>query len=169
MIYSTLFTALSLFVSLCYSMPSPWTRELYLTSPALTGNDVIIAQNLLMRCPAVVAFQANGVFEESSKEATFQFQQYNKLSPTGIFDDATANLLLQLHSADGNFFSSLSFLPPLSLCFSFLLLTHFVSQESKILDLLLLLWVIFTRLSFQFTTTEALNPLQHFMMLTTTF
>lgn len=84
-----------------YSMPLPWTRELYLTSPPLNGNDVIIAQNLLLRCKAVTLFEPNGYFEESSKLATLQFQEYNNLTQTGIFDEITANLLLDLHSADG--------------------------------------------------------------------
>jgi hypothetical protein len=83
------------------AMPSPWTRELYLTSPAMTGNDVIIAQNLMLRSPSVTAFEPNGVFEESSKLATTQFQEANNLAATGIFDELTAALLLDLHSADG--------------------------------------------------------------------
>jgi hypothetical protein len=88
-------------LSLIHAMPSPWTRELYLTSPPITGNDVIIAQNLLLRSAAVTKFDPNGSFEESSKLATSQFQGANNLPATGIFDDATAVALLDLHSADG--------------------------------------------------------------------
>lgn len=74
----------------------------------MTGNDVIIAQNLLIRSSAVTKFQPNGVFDESSKLATSQFQEENKLPSTGIFDDATAKLLLDLHSADGHSYPSLT-------------------------------------------------------------
>ncbi len=54
------------------AMPLPFKRELYLTSPAMTGNDVIIAQNLLLREPAVTSFNPNGVFESSSETAVKQ-------------------------------------------------------------------------------------------------
>jgi hypothetical protein len=83
------------------SMPSPWTRELTLTSPYMTGNDVIIAQNLIIRDTAVSAFEANGIYDEVSAKATTQFQSAHDLDATGVFDDATAELLLELHSADG--------------------------------------------------------------------
>ena len=84
-------------------MPLPFTRELFLTSPPLTGNDVIIAQNLLLRCENVKDdnLVANGVFEETSKIATLHFQEFNNLQQTGIIDEQTATLLLDLHSNDG--------------------------------------------------------------------
>jgi len=31
------------------SMPAPFTRELSVTTPAMSGNDVLIAQTLLLR------------------------------------------------------------------------------------------------------------------------
>ncbi len=82
-------------------MPLPWTRELSLSSPPLTGNDVIIFQNLILRSSFVTPFTPSGTFDESSKIATIQFQEANKLTQTGIFDEQTATVLLDLHSADG--------------------------------------------------------------------
>jgi len=91
------------FLSLGYiaAMPLPFKRELYLTQPQLSGNDVIIAQNLLLREPAVTSLSANGVFDSASETAVKQFQTANNLVVTGILDDASANLLLSLYSADG--------------------------------------------------------------------
>jgi hypothetical protein len=82
-------------------MPLPFTRELYLASQQMSGNDVIIFQNLILRSPAVTQFEPNGIFGIESETATHQFQELNGLSSTGIFDDKTANMLLSLHSNDG--------------------------------------------------------------------
>lgn len=82
-------------------MPLPWSRELYLTTPEMTGNDVIIAQNLLIRDAAVKTFKADGVFGDETDAATRAFQTAHELPSTGRVDEATAELLLELHSADG--------------------------------------------------------------------
>jgi peptidoglycan hydrolase-like protein with peptidoglycan-binding domain len=90
-----------LFTGVMSEMPLPFTRDLYLTTPSMSGNDVTIAQNLLIRDGAVTQFSPNGVFGEESNLATTQFQQANNLTPSGVFDEETASLLLKLHSADG--------------------------------------------------------------------
>ena len=49
-------------------MPLPFTRELKYESPAMTGNDVIIYQNLIVRDDAVAFFESNGVYDEVTGE-----------------------------------------------------------------------------------------------------
>lgn len=90
-------------LAVCNStMPLPFYRELYLTSPFLVGNDVSIAQTLLLRDDGVdKSLVVDGVFGENSKKAVTDFQIYNNLSATGILDSTSANLLLNLHTEDG--------------------------------------------------------------------
>ena len=88
-------------VSTLAAMPQPFTRELAVTDPYMSGNDVIIAQNLMLRDDAVSSFEANGIYDETTEKATIQFQAAHDLEDSGIFDEATANLVLSLHSADG--------------------------------------------------------------------
>ena len=84
------------------TMPLPFSRVLYLTTTYLSGNDVTIAQNLLARDDYVDGrLSKDGVFGEQSEQAVLDFQRGNNLSPTGILDSSTAELLLTLHSADG--------------------------------------------------------------------
>jgi peptidoglycan hydrolase-like protein with peptidoglycan-binding domain len=83
------------------SMPLPWTRELYITSPLMKGNDVLIAQTLLMRDAAVSPITADGYYGNDSAGATSSFQKAHGLQATGTLDATTAQLLLDLHSADG--------------------------------------------------------------------
>eukprot|EP00286_Rhodomonas_abbreviata_P013550 CAMPEP_0181325716 /NCGR_PEP_ID=MMETSP1101-20121128/21086_1 /TAXON_ID=46948 /ORGANISM="Rhodomonas abbreviata, Strain Caron Lab Isolate" /LENGTH=280 /DNA_ID=CAMNT_0023434067 /DNA_START=205 /DNA_END=1047 /DNA_ORIENTATION=- len=83
-------------------MPLPFYRELYVTSPYMSGDDVSIAQTLLARDDAVdSSLVCDGVFGNDSKEATTAFQTANKLPSTGILDSVSAQMLLDLHSADG--------------------------------------------------------------------
>lgn len=83
-------------------MPLPFTRELYVTSPMMQGNDVLIMQNLIIRDDAVDdSLVADGVFGDKTGDAVTDFQVANNLEGTGVFDDTTASLLLDLHSADG--------------------------------------------------------------------
>ena len=51
-ILSVIFVLCAELVS-CSSMPLPFTRELFVTSPMMKGDDVFIAQTLLMRDSAV--------------------------------------------------------------------------------------------------------------------
>lgn len=84
------------------SMPLPFTRELSVTSPLLTGNDVKIAQTLLSRDDRVPpSFIVSGTFDESSAAATSAFQSHVGLKVTGVVDSETAQKLLDTHSADG--------------------------------------------------------------------
>jgi peptidoglycan hydrolase-like protein with peptidoglycan-binding domain len=97
-----LLTVVSAYSAFCgATMPLPWTRELYLTTPEMTGNDVVIAQNLLLRDTAVKTFKADGIFGEETEAATIAFQTAHELPSTGRVDESTASLLLELHSADG--------------------------------------------------------------------
>jgi hypothetical protein len=83
------------------TMPAPFYRELYLSDPIMTGNDVLIAQTLLQRDAAVSdSFVASGNFEDDSKTAVGNFQDAHSLPSTGILDSASAQLLLDLHSDD---------------------------------------------------------------------
>lgn len=83
-------------------MPAPFERELQVQDPYLTGNDVLIAQTLVKRDPAVDPnFVVNGVYDEASATAVSAFQKANSLTASGIVDDKTAELLLDLHSEDG--------------------------------------------------------------------
>jgi len=84
------------------AMPSPFTRELYLTSPNMKGNDVLIAQTLLKRDSAVdSSLVADGVFGSATQKAVSAFQTNNAIKSTGKLDEASAQALLDLHSADG--------------------------------------------------------------------
>lgn len=86
----------------CEEMPAPFYRELKVTSPAMSGNDVLIAQTLLVRDDAVdPSLVADGVYGKQSEQATKDFQAAVKLAVTGVLDSVTAQKLLDLHEADG--------------------------------------------------------------------
>jgi len=84
-------------------MPKPFTRELYYSTPELTGNDVIIVQNLLNRDSNVnPKLVTDGTFSPLTSTATIQFQSsVVGLPVTGIIDSVTAQTLLDMYSADG--------------------------------------------------------------------
>jgi hypothetical protein len=83
-------------------MPAPFSRELFVTEPPMTGNDVIIAQTFLKRDPAVSKTLAvDGVFNKDTQEATIAFQTTNSLDATGIINKSSADTLLKLYEADG--------------------------------------------------------------------
>lgn len=94
---------LAAIIAVCFaSMPLPFYRELEVSKPLLSGNDVIIAQQLLSRNPSVQpSLTADGVYGSASETATKQFQKAIGLKATGIIDSTTAQKLLDLHSADG--------------------------------------------------------------------
>lgn len=81
-------------------MPPPFTRQLFVTSPVMTGNDVLIAQTLLSRDKSVSSLTVDGKFGSESAQATSSFQQNNDLKVTGILDSISAQALLDLHGAD---------------------------------------------------------------------
>jgi len=84
-------------------MPEPFYRVLALQSPPLTGSDVFMAQNLLIRSPFVdPELPLSSNYDALSAAAVIAFQTGNGLSVTGVFDNATATVLLALHlDADG--------------------------------------------------------------------
>eukprot|EP01034_Spumella_vulgaris_P033770 gene33770-41660_t len=85
-----------------FAMPPPFTRELKVVSPYMTGNDVTIAQTLLKRDAAVSkSLVVDGVFGKDSQSAVSAFQSANALSVTGILDDKSATTLMNLYEADG--------------------------------------------------------------------
>lgn len=89
-------------ISMAVDMPKPFTRELYYMNPELTGNDIIIAQNLLNRDINVnPKLKTDGIFSPLTSTATIQFQTTVGLPLTGIIDSFTAQSLLDTHSADG--------------------------------------------------------------------
>lgn len=82
-------------------MPAPFYRELFVTNPLMTGNDVLIAQTLLKRDAAVDKnFVATGTFAQDSATATAAFQGAHSLPSTGVLDEVSAQTLLDLHSDD---------------------------------------------------------------------
>jgi hypothetical protein len=84
------------------AMPAPFYRELQVSSPSQTGDDVLIVQTLVKRDKAVDEnFVVNGAYDESSAKAVSSFQSAIGLSSTGIVDEITAQKLLDLHSSDG--------------------------------------------------------------------
>lgn len=82
------------------NMPLPFYRELTVTTPEETGNDVLIAQTLLSRDPAVTDLVIDGVYGTGSAQATSLFQQDHGLKGTGILDAVSAQTLLDAYSAD---------------------------------------------------------------------
>ena len=93
--------ALTAFVRSNAAMPIPFTRQLELTSPLMSGSDVTIAQNLLIRDDAVEStLECDGYFGSLSESATKSFQVAHQLEESGVLDSTTASLLLDLHSND---------------------------------------------------------------------
>ena len=88
-------------------MPLPWMRELRLTDPPMTGNDILIAQTLISRKPgAPLTVLERGVYDADTEAAVIWFQQEEGLStiaPKGIFENETASLLLSCCLEDGYF------------------------------------------------------------------
>lgn len=83
-------------------MPPPFTRELLYTDPMMTGDDVTILQTLLKRDKAVdSSLVVNGIFGLETDAASKAFQEANSLKSTGVIDEASAALLMELHEADG--------------------------------------------------------------------
>ncbi len=90
------------FSAACQSMPAPFYRELLVTEPPLTGNDVIIAQTLLNRDPKVAeTLKVDGIFNKDTEVATQAFQSANGLKSTGVIDSESAGKLMNMYEADG--------------------------------------------------------------------
>lgn len=84
-------------------MPLPWTRELLLAHPTMSGRDVTITQQLLLRDDAVSSLSPSGKFDQATADAVTQFQTAHALSGVspGVLDALSAAQLLALHGADG--------------------------------------------------------------------
>lgn len=83
------------------TMPPPFTRSLKLSDPYMSGNDVLIAQNLLKREPEIKSIPTNGKYDEATAQGCASFQATHGLKATGTLDSVTAQLLLDLDTADG--------------------------------------------------------------------
>ncbi len=82
------------------AMPLPFYRELMVTSPALTGNDVIILQNLLQRSIAIKP-KITSEYDEQTEESVKAFQSAVSITSDGIVGPVTAQAILDNLSADG--------------------------------------------------------------------
>jgi len=81
------------------SMPCPFTRVLTPEQPPLNGSDVYILQNVLKR--AIPSTPITSYYDAKTQSAVQQFQATNKIAGTGVFDAATAELLLVQYLDDG--------------------------------------------------------------------
>jgi len=85
------------------SMPLPFTRELSVESPLLTGDDVFMMQALINRSPFVNKnpIPLTRAYDTATAAAVSAFQTGNQIpTPTGgdgTFDSVTASVLLELH------------------------------------------------------------------------
>lgn len=86
-------------------MPSPFYRVLcYDAQNMMSGHDVIILQNLIIRSPFVNStLPMSGEYDSATSQAVAAFQQGNNIQDiaSGEFGPNTANELLNLHSCDG--------------------------------------------------------------------
>jgi|MDTB01.2.fsa_nt_gb hypothetical protein len=83
-------------------MPLPFEREMYLTDPPMTGDDVIILQKLLNRASVSQPLKGDGVYTSAVQSAVSQLQSSTSdLENTDIFDPSTAQYCLNKFSNDG--------------------------------------------------------------------
>eukprot|EP00698_Gefionella_okellyi_P012148 TRINITY_DN3247_c0_g2_i1.p1 TRINITY_DN3247_c0_g2~~TRINITY_DN3247_c0_g2_i1.p1 ORF type:complete len:185 (-),score=25.29 TRINITY_DN3247_c0_g2_i1:1031-1585(-) len=105
MIRTRVFVFVAIFlwvVGICNAdMPLPFTRSLQLEKPAMNGSDVAIMQTLLSRSKPCATLQATWEFDVETAVAVQVFQELHNLPGTAIFDEQTAELLLELHQYDG--------------------------------------------------------------------
>lgn len=87
------------------TMPMPFTRELMLSTPEITGNDVLIMCTLLSRDTYVQetssGLACDNLFDQRDYEDVETFQKSQNLEVSGTLCSITAQRLLDLHSADG--------------------------------------------------------------------
>ena len=83
-------------------MPLPFDREMYLTDPPMTGDDVRILQKLLNRGPDAPKLKGDGVYGSAVQDAMATLQNSAaELESTEVFDPATAQYCLDKFSNDG--------------------------------------------------------------------
>jgi hypothetical protein len=79
--------------------PLPFKRTI---TAGATGNDVVVAQNLLARSPSLSGpLPLSGTWDAASIAAAQQFQESQNMTASGNVDAATAALLLKMFNADG--------------------------------------------------------------------
>jgi len=93
-VLACLWVALSLIANVQsqQTMPCPFTRVLSVQNPLLSGNDVYILQNLLLR--TVPETPTNYEYDTDTEASVSKFQSFFGLNPTGVFDVNTASTLL---------------------------------------------------------------------------
>merc|ERR1712048_714067 len=80
----------------------PFTRALELKDPAMTGRDVMILQNLLMRDPSIRRIKVNGIFDFPTEDALLMFQLEHGLVPAdGKLNPETAMVVIKDLMSDG--------------------------------------------------------------------
>ncbi|EFA75486.1 eukaryotic translation initiation factor 2 alpha kinase [Heterostelium album PN500] len=79
--------------------PCPFSRELSIQTPPMTGDDVYILQNLLVR--TVPNIPLTSAFDAITQAALIKFQSIYQLEESGIFDVTSANALLANNLEDG--------------------------------------------------------------------
>lgn len=82
-------------------MPGPFKRELHLQTPFLSGNDVVILQNLLKRHPSSSFVRVTSKYDLQTAEAVQSFQAVMSMSPTGVVCEKTALKVLEHLLSDG--------------------------------------------------------------------
>jgi hypothetical protein len=79
----------------------PFDRPLALQSPPVTGLDVYILQNLLLKNGGYAGVGVTSTFDAPTSAGLGQFQAAHGLPATGALDPATASAVLTALSADG--------------------------------------------------------------------
>lgn len=99
---SVLLLVLVAVVRAAQTMPFPFTRVLQTAQPALSGDDVYVAQNLLLRSPFVSGLTVTSTFDAATVAAVKAFKAGNNVTgPADTLDAAGATALLALHERDG--------------------------------------------------------------------
>ena len=79
-------------------LPLPFKRILQITTPPMTGNDVIILQHLINRFEYLKEkIQVTGTYDSNTRKAVIILQEQQQqllLSTRGVFGEKEANLLL---------------------------------------------------------------------------
>lgn len=100
-VFFLLFITVAVTSVIAGTMPAPFTRELKVTTPYMTGSDVKIAQTLLNRDQSVKpAVPTSGIYDEATAKGCSEFQTVIGEKSTGTLDSATAQKLLDIHTDD---------------------------------------------------------------------
>jgi peptidoglycan hydrolase-like protein with peptidoglycan-binding domain len=75
------------------ALPRPFERELYVTDPRISGNDVIAVQQKLVNLGYTEVGKVKGYFGPMTKSAVSLFQRANQLTEDGRVDEQTWQVL----------------------------------------------------------------------------